>query len=259
MGRAVTRWEGGLALVVDLPGRRVVAEQDLPEELGLIEPPAAALVIASFPANDLGPGFREVAVVFHVADGSGPALHCPWSVVDDFTAVVMGPELFGVPRHMGRIASEVDGDSLTAVLWRSGTEVLRVQAALGDEQPGGDHVYGGRRIAQSASMFAAAALVERRPFCETIHTTRVARAAVSIEAGADEPSPLSALVVSDGASGRLVTLDLDLSARETGATDDTDASDDNADGEVEPERVPHIVFTGIGGASVMMPLYTTLG
>lgn len=273
--RATTRWQGAFALVVDLPVRREAADRMLPEVLDLVEPPTASLVVASFPGNEVGPAFREVAVVFYVADVLGPARHCPWSVVDDFTAVVLGAEIFGVPRRMGRIAFAVAGDSLTAALWSSGTEVLRVKAALGPEQPGGDHVYGGRVISQSESMFAAPELVERSRFSETIRTTRKVCASMSIQDGADDLGALAALVVSDGAYGRLVTLDLGLSARDSGATDDagatdntggssegddaTDATGDTTKGEGALESVPQIVFTGLGGASVMMPLYTTLG
>lgn len=274
---ATIRWDGVRALVVDLPVRRIVAQRMLPEALHLVEPPAASLVVASFPGNDVGPAFREVAVVIHVVDASGPARHCPWSVVDDFTAVILGAELFGVPRRMGRIAFDMVGDSLTAELWSSGTEVLRVNAVLGPEQAGGDDVYGGRRIAQTESMFAAPELVERQPFGEAIATSRTVRASVSIDAESDDLGALAALVASDGATGRFVSLDLVLSARDsdaTDATDDTGATDntggsaegndtgatgDTTKGENALESVPQIVFTGLGGSSVMMPLHTTLG
>lgn len=225
----------------------------LPDVLHLGEPATASLVVASFPGNEIGPAFREVAVVFHVADVIGPARHCPWSVVDDFTAVVLGSELFGVARSMGRIAFAVVGDSLTAALWRSGTEVLRVKAALGPVRPGGDPVYGGRVISQAESMFSVPELVERRRFGETIETTRAARASIAIEGGADDLGALAALAASDGAPGRLVELDLDLAD-----LDPREAGETNGE-ERAAESVSQIVFTGLGGASVMMPLFTTLG
>ncbi len=256
---AAKRWRGVRALTVDLAVRPQAAMTALPRSLELAEPPVAALVVASFPGNEVGPAFREVAVVFGVADASGPASFCPWSVVDDFAAVVLGPEVFGVPRQMGRIAFEVGEDSLTASLWISGVQVLAVSADFGAEDSCRDHVYGGRITARSDTSLATTGLVERRHPIETIRTTRVARVSVSIDEGADDLGALGMLVATEGSRGRLVELDLDLSADAgVGAGDDV-GGDSGESAATDVERVPQLVFTGIGAASVLIPLYTTLG
>ncbi|MCZ7535014.1 MAG: hypothetical protein M5T61_03065 [Acidimicrobiia bacterium] len=151
---------------------------------------------------------------------------------------------------------------MAASHWCSGAQVLSVQADLGSEVPSGGPVYGGRSVARAESIFDTAELVERRPLVESIVNQRAARVSISIDRDCDDAGPLAALITTGALDGRFATIDLALPGRASDATHDgvdprdgagTDVTGDGA------ERATPVVFTGLGAASMLTPLYTNIG
>lgn len=236
-----TTWTGVHALAVSL-GVSPLASAFLPRGLRLADPPGATLVVADLPRSAAGPAFHEVAVVFDVVDGRGRARHCPWSLVDDFAAVVVGAELLGVPRHMGRIAYARHGDRLEVSMSRSGVEVLRLDARLGDEDPTGHPapVYGGRTIAQRETACGEPSLFDRRLLSETTRAARAAEVTLSVDVAADDAGALAALPAEVRCAGRFVTLDIEVASSAAAGA-------------------PQIAFTGFGASTLLTPIFNTLG
>ncbi len=254
--RAVTQWLGVRALAVDLDVGPPLTKDLLSAGLELADPPTATLVVASFPCSAAGPAYREVALIHRVVAGGRQGRCCSWSVVDDFAAVLLGPELFGFPRRMGRVAIEIAEESLTASVWLSGRQALALRADLGPAMPVGETVYGGRAVAASDPVLGEARLYERRPLLESIASARSALVSISIDPGCDDAGPLAALATTDGLEGRLATLDLSLpSSAGDHVRDAQDTWTEHGDVEVAPQ----IAFTGMGAMSVPYPRFTTLG
>lgn len=239
--RASTEWTGVRALAVHL-GASSGARAFLPRGLRLADPPGVTLVVADLPRSVAGPAFHEVAVVFDVVDGRGRARHCPWSLVDDFAAVVVGAELLGVPRHMGRISYAIAGDRLSVSVSRSGVELLHLDARLGADTRAGSpaHVYGGRTIAQRETASGEPDLFDRRLLSERIREERVADVTLSVDVDADDAAALAALPAEARRAGRFVTLDIEVASSATAGA-------------------PQIAFTGLGASTVLTPIFNTLG
>ena len=108
----------------------------LPGGVSLAEPATADLFCAWFPDCNYGSAYREAGLFVHIKTGFGPfaatGIHCPWMILDDDTALILGRELLGYPKKMGEIAWSIDGDSITAAANRRGASLLRMHGALGD-------------------------------------------------------------------------------------------------------------------------------
>jgi acetoacetate decarboxylase len=104
----------------------------LPTSLRLADPPRADLFCAFFPDCSFGAQYREAGLFVHVRTGSGVGIHCPWMIVDDDVALILGRELLGYPKKLGEVTWSPTDDTITAEASRKGHELIRMHARLGE-------------------------------------------------------------------------------------------------------------------------------
>lgn len=107
----------------------------LPFPLKLADPPRASVFIADYPETSFGSVYREAAVLLHVRLFGLPLRFCPWMVVDDDSALVLGREMLGYPKKMAKIrfTEYKDGRFLGSVT-RKGTEIFRLEGRVGEAE-----------------------------------------------------------------------------------------------------------------------------
>ena len=117
-----------LAAEVEIDGKQ--AARWVPRPLKLASPATATVFTAWFPRNSFGSVYREAGVFLHVRHGRTAAIHCPWMIVDDDVALIVGRELLGYPKKLGEIELELDGDRVRGIATRRGSELLRMEGSL---------------------------------------------------------------------------------------------------------------------------------
>jgi acetoacetate decarboxylase len=117
-------------LVADMEVDARAIARFVPGPLKLASPPLASVFTAWFPNNSFGSNYREAGVFVHVVHRRKRALYCPWMIVDDDVALILGRELLGYPKKIGQIAFDLKGDAIRGVAERRGTELLRMEGTL---------------------------------------------------------------------------------------------------------------------------------
>jgi acetoacetate decarboxylase len=107
----------------------------LPFGVALAKPYRADLFCAWFPDNPFSPGYLEAGLFVHVKAGFGTGIHCPWMVVDDDNALILGRESLGYPKKYADLTWNQDGDVITATANRRGAALIEMTATLGDTMP----------------------------------------------------------------------------------------------------------------------------
>jgi acetoacetate decarboxylase len=119
-------------LVADLDIDARAARRWVPPPLRLATPARASLFTAYFPHNTFGSVYREAGLLLHVEHGATAAVFCPWMVVDDDVALILGRELLGYPKKLAEISFRIEGQRICGVATRRGSEILRMEGALGE-------------------------------------------------------------------------------------------------------------------------------
>ena len=113
-----------------------VARRWLPPGVGLARPATATVFVSRFPETSFGSVYDEAGVFFHVRRRFRDAVFCPWMVVTDDVALVVGRELLGYPKKMARIAFDLDGgregSEIHAEVERRGRVLLRLSGRVGE-------------------------------------------------------------------------------------------------------------------------------
>jgi acetoacetate decarboxylase len=117
-------------LVADMEVDARAVARFVPGPLKLASPPLASIFTAWFPNNSFGSNYREAGVFLHVVHRRKRAVYCPWMIVDDDVALIVGRELLGYPKKLGQIAFDLDGDKIRGVAERRGAELLRMEGTL---------------------------------------------------------------------------------------------------------------------------------
>lgn len=86
-----------------------VARRWLPPGVRLAEPAVATVFAAHFPETSFGSVYDEAGIFFHVRRRFTDAVFCPWMVVTDDVALVVGRELLGYPKKLARITFRYGG------------------------------------------------------------------------------------------------------------------------------------------------------
>ncbi len=198
-------WTNAKVLAVEVRVSRAAALALLPAALRLPDPPTATLFVADYPETQFGSVYREAAVLLHVEDATGPALHCPWMVVDDDTALILGREVLGFPKKMAEIRLDAREGGLVGTVSRRGAEIMRLEATLHETETTPTPFFARRMINVMGTPLSGMRLVELPPSEEVIHTAQRAEARVTLTSS--ERDPLGELQAAPTGRARAVHLD----------------------------------------------------
>lgn len=67
----------------------------------------------------------------HVRTVQGTGIHCPWMILDDDVALVMGRELLGYPKKLGEIEWRLTDSEIHAAATRRGAQLFTMRGRLG--------------------------------------------------------------------------------------------------------------------------------
>lgn len=104
----------------------------LPAGMELVEPGRADLFCAYFPENVYTGAYHEAGLFVHIKVGRRRGIFCPWMILDDDRAMIIGRELLGYPKKLGEITWDNDGERIVARASRRGTTLIEMDARLGD-------------------------------------------------------------------------------------------------------------------------------
>lgn len=198
-------WTNAGVLAAEVRISPAAASAWLPERLRLPEPATATLFVADYPETRFGSVYREAAVLLHAADENGPVMHCPWMVVDDDTALILGRELLGFPKKLAEIRLERRNGGILGTVTRRGVEVLRIEARLGGKETTPAPLFARRMVNVIGTLPTGMKLIELSPTEERIHFSRIAEAKVTL--ASSERDPLGDLRPAPEATARFVELD----------------------------------------------------
>jgi acetoacetate decarboxylase len=164
----------------------------LPAPLRLASPARATVFIADYPETTFGSVYREAAVLLHVRMLGVPMVFCPWMVVDDDRALILGRELLGYPKKLAEIRFAEDGGRVAGSVTRRGVEVMRIEGAIGLPEPSPPPGIGRRAVnLRSLMSFLPGHLLVFRPR-ETIHACHRVDAQVALRSAPDDPIGIAA-------------------------------------------------------------------
>lgn len=106
--------------------------QWLPAGLQLAEPARADVFTAHFPDCNFGSNYHEAAVFVHVKTLRGTGVHCPWMILDDDVALILGREGAGYPKKLGEIDWTVTDTEIHAEAGRRGHKLISMSGRLGE-------------------------------------------------------------------------------------------------------------------------------
>lgn len=104
----------------------------LPSGMTLVKPARADLFCAYFPKNVYTSVYHEAGLFVHIKVGKKTGIFCPWMILDDDRAMIIGRELLGYPKKMGEISWENDGTRIFSKASRRGTTLIEMEAKLGE-------------------------------------------------------------------------------------------------------------------------------
>ncbi|MFD4785108.1 acetoacetate decarboxylase family protein [Rhodococcus qingshengii] len=110
-----------------------IMKQWLPAGVRLAEPARADLFTACFPDNNFeSPGYHEAGLFVHIKTVQGTGIHCPWMILDDDVALIIGRELLGYPKKLGEVEWTVTDTEIRAAATRRGHKLLTMSGRVGD-------------------------------------------------------------------------------------------------------------------------------
>ena len=128
-------YRGASYLGVDLViGDLDAARAWLPSPLRLAGD-TATLFVARFPHSSFGSVYLEAGLLLPASHRGRRAAHCPWMVVDDDVALILGREVLGYPKKLATLEWRADDagvdDGVEVEVSRRGRPVLTLEARLG--------------------------------------------------------------------------------------------------------------------------------
>lgn len=105
----------------------------LPPGIRLANPARADLFTAFFPDCNYGSVYHEAGLFVHIKTLFGATgIHCPWMILDDDVALILGRELLGYPKKLGEIGWSIEGDAIHASASRRGVKLIDMGGTLGE-------------------------------------------------------------------------------------------------------------------------------
>lgn len=179
----------------------------LPAGVTLAEPATADLFCAWFPDCNYGSVYHEAGLFVHVKTGIGlfatTGIHCPWMILDDDAAMILGREVLGYPKKMGSIHWSIDGDTVAASAERRGVTLVEMRGTLGEVIDNPPPILGRphRNVVGSVLPYLVA-------FTPGEHVIEVRRAHLEVSVGNSERDPLHDMGVGRVIEARLHRVNL---------------------------------------------------
>lgn len=108
----------------------------LPPPLEQAETPGGLLFVAEYGDTNLGPGYREAALLVRCRYQGVPGSCCLSMPIDSLpNRLHNGRDIFGFPKKSATITLERDGDRVRGTVERLGVRFLEVELLLGEELP----------------------------------------------------------------------------------------------------------------------------
>lgn len=195
-------WRNATILAVDVGVDPRAASKWLPCGLRIASPCKATLFVADYPETSFGSVYREAAVLLHTRWlGLLACVHCPWMLVDDDVALILGRECLGYPKKMGSIALSVQGDRVTAQVERAGTRLLDMSGELGDMDQAPPSLLGQRTV--NAWGLAGISLTKLLMFSPNEEILEARKVKLNIDVHGSDRDPLDQLKVGAVLEARL--------------------------------------------------------
>ncbi len=162
-----------------------LAERWLPPGLSLARPATATVFASHFPETTFGSVYDEAGIFFHVKRRLRRGVFCPWMVVTDDVALIVGRELLGYPKKLARVSftygSGSEGSEVHAEVERRGRVLLTMRGRIGEAVTDAPPMLGQRTLnVRGALAIGAQRLVTFTPR-ERILEARRASAEVLVE------------------------------------------------------------------------------
>ncbi|WP_124713308.1 acetoacetate decarboxylase family protein [Mycolicibacterium nivoides] len=146
----------------------------LPPGVRPATPGRADVFTAWFPDCSYGSVYHEAGIFVHIKAGRRTGIHCPWMILDDDVALILGRELLGYPKKLGEIEWSGDGDTIAATASRRGHDLLTMRGTLGEALPDAPPILGRpHRNVTGTLGFALPRIVGFTPSEHPIETRRV--------------------------------------------------------------------------------------
>ena len=198
-------WTNARVLAVEAAISPQAAAALLPDPLVVADPPRATFFIADYPQTRFDSVYREAAVLLHARDMKGPALHCPWMVVDDDTALMLGREVLGFPKKLATIELEQHGERVAGRVTRKGVEVLCIEANVSEPDRSHAPLFARRMVNAIGIPAFGMKLIELAPTRELVHSAW--RGEGKLTLGSSHRDPLGDLQAAPSVEARWIVLD----------------------------------------------------
>jgi acetoacetate decarboxylase len=139
-------WRNAEILLTRITINRDYVKNLLPKDITVHEDGRAIVFIANYPETTFGSVYKESAFLIHVRDKKGEAWSCPWMVVDDDTALILGRELLGFPKKLADIYLDAGTKTASGSVVRKGVEILRIEGSFDSEKKNIEPVFNQRML-----------------------------------------------------------------------------------------------------------------
>jgi acetoacetate decarboxylase len=178
----------------------------LPAGIRLAEPARADLFTAWFPECTYGSVYHEAGLFVHIKTLQGTGIHCPWMILDDDVALILGRELLGYPKKLGEISWSLEGDHIEAHASRRGTKLVGMTGTLGEALDDAPPILGRpHRNVTGTLGFALPRVIGFTPGEHPIETRRVD---LDLTVGGSDRDPLHLMGLGEVVEARLHRVDL---------------------------------------------------
>lgn len=203
--RTLYRGAHYFAATVEVDADRM--RQWLPAGVRLAEPGRADVFTAYFPDCNYGSVYHEAGLFVHIKARGQTGIHCPWMILDDDVALILGRELLGYPKKLGEIDWELDENGIRATATRRGHKLISMHGRLGEVMTGAPPILGRphRNVASLTGAFLPWVLAFT-PGERPIEVRRIEDA--HLEIGGSERDPIDQMGLGRVVEARLHRVDL---------------------------------------------------
>ncbi|MFW0788226.1 acetoacetate decarboxylase family protein [Gordonia sp. CPCC 205333] len=179
----------------------------LPPGIRPVTPGRAEVFTAWFPDCTYGSVYHEAGIFFHIKTIRGTGIHCPWMILDDDVALILGRELLGYPKKLGQIDWDNDGHKISANASRRGEQLISMKGILGEQVSDAPPILGRpHRNVTGTLGFALPRVIGFTPGEHPIETRRVDLDDFTL--GGSERDPIHLMGVGDVIDARLHRVNL---------------------------------------------------